>query len=642
VDQQAAPTPIYPLSLRLRGRRAVVVGGGSVAVRRVAGLRAAEADVLVVAPALSPTLSDLAARGLIAARQREYEPGDLDGAWLALACTDRPEVNAAVAAEAERSRIWCVRADDAEASDAWVPAVGRSGGDTVAVNAGRNPRRAARLRDLCMAAVAAARPEGAAEGGPERTAARVPGRVSIVGGGPGDPGLITVAARQRLAQADVVIADRLAPLELLDELAPEVQIIDAAKVPGGPAMRQDQINGALVEHARAGQSVVRLKGGDPFVFGRGREEVEACLAAGVPVEVIPGVTSAIAVPAAAGIPVTHRGLSQGFCVVAGHASPSDTRNTTGWAALARTGLTLVLLMGVEHLADTAQALLAAGLDGKTPGACVSDGWSRNQRVVTAPLAELAGAVSGAGITNPAVIVIGDVAQLGPGSPGNPAPPGPGSPGTPAVAEPAGQASRQASRQTLAPHVGQQGDDLGHSHTARRVLVLGGARSGKSAAAEGMLAGARAVDYIATGEPAGSGDAEWDARVREHQQRRPAQWRTVETLALEDVLAEPVSAAPALVDCLTVWLARAMDEVGAWDGGPGAAAALAARLDRLVAAWQGTRRQVVAVSNEIGAGVVPETASGRLFRDELGRLNARIAAGSDEVWYCTAGIARRLR
>jgi adenosylcobinamide kinase/adenosylcobinamide-phosphate guanylyltransferase len=198
----------------------------------------------------------------------------------------------------------------------------------------------------------------------------------------------------------------------------------------------------------------------------------------------------------------------------------------------------------------------------------------------------------------------------------------------------------------------------------------------------MLAGAAAVDYIATGAPAGSGDAEWDARVREHQRRRPPRWRTIETLALDEVLAAPDAAAPgtaapdapaldtrapgtaapgtaapgtgapdavaagtappALVDCLTVWLARVMDESGAWDDSPGAEDELTARLDRFVMAWQDTRREVVAVSNEIGAGVVPETASGRRFRDELGRLNARIAASSDEVWYCTAGIPRRLR
>jgi adenosylcobinamide kinase / adenosylcobinamide-phosphate guanylyltransferase len=174
-----------------------------------------------------------------------------------------------------------------------------------------------------------------------------------------------------------------------------------------------------------------------------------------------------------------------------------------------------------------------------------------------------------------------------------------------------------------------------------VLVLGGARSGKSATAEAMLAGDGPVDYVATGTPPGSGDAEWDARVAEHQGRRPPHWRTVETLALAEMLAAPATA-PVLVDCLTTWLARVMDDCGAWDGDEDAARVLAARIDETVGAWRLTGRHVVAVSNEIGSGVVPGTASGRRFRDELGRLNARIAADSDEVWLCTAGIARRLR
>ena len=648
--------PVYPLSLRLDGRRAVVVGGGSVALRRVAGLRAAGADILLVSPQLSPTLSDLAARGLITAHRRGYEPGDLDGAWLVVACTDQPGVNAAVAADAERQRIWCVRADDALASAAWVPAVGRSGTVTVAVNAGRNPRRAAALRDRLVETVET---EGRAAEAAAPPARKSSGLVSIVGGGPGDPGLITVTGLRRLRAADVVVADRLAPLELLEELAPGAYVIDAAKVPGGPAMRQDHINHALVEHARAGRAVVRLKGGDPFVFGRGREELEACLTAGVPVEVVPGVTSAISVPAAAGIPVTHRGLSQGFCVLAGHVRPGDPRSTVDWAALARSGMTLVLLMAIDHLAAIAEALAAAGLSAETPSAAVSDGWTRRQRVVTAPLRDLAAAVSRAGIANPAVIVIGDVAELArsahghpgvptPGGPG-PADPGPAGPGqdappAPPAGEPHPAARPEDSVATAPPATAAAAPTI---PAPRRVLVLGGARSGKSRTAEEMLAGYGPVDYVATGTPPGAGDQEWDARVREHQRRRPAHWRTAETLAVADALttpngAAPDSAAPVLVDCLTTWLARVMDECGAWDGGAQAGRAVTGRVDRLLDAWQQTRRHVVAVSNEIGSGVVPETASGRRFRDELGRLNARVAAASDEVWLCTAGIARRLR
>jgi uroporphyrin-III C-methyltransferase len=233
--------------------------------------------------------------------------------------------------------------------------------------------------------------------------------VSIVGGGPGDPGLITVAGLERLRQADVVVADRLIASELLARLPDDVHVIDAAKVPGGPAMRQEDINAVLIQHALEGRAVVRLKGGDPYVFGRGREEVDACLAAGIPVDTVPGVTSAVAVPAAAGIPVTHRGMTQGFSVVSGHVSPADPRSTVNWRALARGGTTLVLLMAVEHVAEIAAELIAAGLTAGTPSACVSDGWTPQQRAVAAPLRELARAMRTAKLRNPAVIVIGETA-----------------------------------------------------------------------------------------------------------------------------------------------------------------------------------------------------------------------------------------
>jgi adenosylcobinamide kinase / adenosylcobinamide-phosphate guanylyltransferase len=177
---------------------------------------------------------------------------------------------------------------------------------------------------------------------------------------------------------------------------------------------------------------------------------------------------------------------------------------------------------------------------------------------------------------------------------------------------------------------------------RRVLVLGGARSGKSAAAESMLADAPTVDYVATGLPEGAGDAEWDQRVREHLSRRPAGWRTLETCEVAEVLADGDSAQPVLIDCLATWLARVMDDCGLWSGDPGADGRLSARTDRLVHVWEQTSRHAIAVSNEVGSGVVPATASGRKFRDELGWLNSRIAAASEEVWLCTAGIPRRLR
>jgi adenosylcobinamide kinase/adenosylcobinamide-phosphate guanylyltransferase len=176
--------------------------------------------------------------------------------------------------------------------------------------------------------------------------------------------------------------------------------------------------------------------------------------------------------------------------------------------------------------------------------------------------------------------------------------------------------------------------------SRRVLVLGGARSGKSSHAERLLARRRAVDYVACGLPPSELDPEWAERVALHRARRPASWTTVETVDLVAVLGS--TGPPVLVDCLTTWLARVMDDCGTWTGEPGADDRLAAGIDEVVGAWTRTRRRVVGVSNEVGSGIVPETPSGRRFRDELGVLNTRIAAASDHVWLVTAGLPHRLR
>jgi uroporphyrin-III C-methyltransferase/precorrin-2 dehydrogenase/sirohydrochlorin ferrochelatase len=238
------------------------------------------------------------------------------------------------------------------------------------------------------------------------------GRVALVGGGPGDPGLITVRGRQLLAEADVVVADRLAPRALLDELAPDVELVDAGKIPRGRAMTQDDINSLLIERARRGLAVVRLKGGDPFVFGRGGEEVLACLAAGLPVTVVPGVTSAVGVPGAAGLPVTHRGITQEFRVVSAHLPPGDPRSTVDWAGLATSQATLVLLMGLEYLSQVVETLIQAGLDSRTPVSVIVDGTLPTQHIITTGLSAVAAAVSEAGLRPPAIVVIGEVVQVG--------------------------------------------------------------------------------------------------------------------------------------------------------------------------------------------------------------------------------------
>jgi len=392
---------VYPVGLLLRGRRVVVVGAGTVALRRVTGLLQAHADVVVVAPNATPALADLAASGRVQWRARPFGPADLADAWLVQACTDDPAVNAAVAAEAERLRIFCPRVDDAGAASAWTPAVGRAGPITVAVHADRDPRRAAELRDRLVEHVLSDL------GRPRRTAPPGAGRVILVGGGPGDPGLITVRGRAALAMADVVVTDRLAPVVLLDELAAHVLVIDAAKIPGGHSMAQEEINRLLVEHARSGKTVVRLKGGDPFVFGRGMEEVIACVQAGLHVDVVPGVTSAVALPELAGIPVTHRGVVQAFTVVSGHVPPQDPASTVDWAALAAVNATLVVLMGVATMPAISRALLAGGMAMTTPVAALTDG-------AAATLSTVGEVAAGRGLVEvqaPAVFVIGEVAAM---------------------------------------------------------------------------------------------------------------------------------------------------------------------------------------------------------------------------------------
>ena len=235
------------------------------------------------------------------------------------------------------------------------------------------------------------------------------GRVTLVGGGPGDPGLLTIAGLDALRTADVVLYDHLAPLACLDECPPGALLIDVGKIPGGRATSQQRINELLVEHARAGRHVVRFKGGDPFVFGRGGEEVLACAEAGLGVAVIPGVTSAVAGPALAGIPVTHRGVAQAFTVVSGHVPPGHPASTTDWTALARTGHTIVVLMGVANLGPICAELVAQGLAPDTPAAVIADAWLPTMQTVRAKVTDIAERAKQAGIHAPAIAVIGAVA-----------------------------------------------------------------------------------------------------------------------------------------------------------------------------------------------------------------------------------------
>lgn len=399
--------PTYPSGLRLAGRKVVVVGGGQVAQRRIPGLIAAGALVHVVSPEITPAIEGLVGSGEVTLLQREFDENDLDGAWYVIAATADAAVNEAVGAAAERRHTFCVRSDDASTASAWTPAVGRLGEVTVAVlgdrRQHRDSRRTAALRDRIIESLRT----GAFDLEPLPRAAGV----VLIGGGPGDPSLITIAGRQALMEADVVVADRLAPRELLGDLSPDVEIIDVAKLPRGRSAQQEEINRVIVEAALAGKRVARFKGGDNFVFGRGYEEIEACRDAGVPVTVIPGLSSPIAVPAIAGIPVTHRGVTHEFTVISGHLPPGHPESLVAWDGVARMRGTVVLMMAVENAPLIAATLVELGRDPGTPVAVVCDGTMPTERTVLSRLGTLAEDLVTHQVSAPAIIVIGDVVRV---------------------------------------------------------------------------------------------------------------------------------------------------------------------------------------------------------------------------------------
>jgi uroporphyrin-III C-methyltransferase/precorrin-2 dehydrogenase/sirohydrochlorin ferrochelatase len=394
---------LYPIGLRLEGLRALVVGGGAVATRRVPALLAAGAEVVIVAPELTPALHDLASTGRVEWLARRFEPADVDGAWLVQVAIDDPAAAAAVSDAARERRVFCVRADDRTAATAWTPAVTRHGPVTVAVLGGGHPRRAMAVRDAIRDRLS----DGTLGPDPDQDGAPLTG-VALVGAGPGDPELITVRGRRLLAAAEVVVADRLVPGLLLDELRPEVELVDASKIPYGPSRTQEEINRILVERAKEGRFVVRLKGGDPYLFGRGGEELQACVDAGIPVTVVPGVTSALAVPAAAGIPVTHRGVAHELVVVSGHLAPDHPKSLVDWPAVARLRGTVCVLMGLKNLPAIAATLLEHGRPGDTPAAVVQEGTTAAQRVLRGRLDTIAGQVAESKLRPPAIVVIGHV------------------------------------------------------------------------------------------------------------------------------------------------------------------------------------------------------------------------------------------
>lgn len=398
------PVSPYPVGLDLEGRRVVVIGGGSVAQRRVPVLLDSGAVVHLVSPEITPTLQALVDAGRIRWDARVYHTGDLDGAWYVVAATKNSLVNARVAAEAEQLRVFCVRSDAASSGTAVTPAVVRRDEMLVAVLTG-DRARTAEARDTVALALTRAGAEA------PQVDETLRGTVALVGGGPGADDLLTIRGRRLLSRADVVVADRLAPQRPLDELRPDVEIVDAAKIPYGRAMAQEAINEVLVDRARQGKFVVRLKGGDPFLYGRGYEEAAACAEAGIPCTVVPGVSSALAVPALAGIPVTNRGMTHEVTIVSGHLPPGHPSSLIDWDALARMRGTLVVLMGVKNSPAIAESLIAGGRDAATPAAVIMDGSLDGQISHRCTLGTLGEMLTSQDVRPPAIVLVGDVSGL---------------------------------------------------------------------------------------------------------------------------------------------------------------------------------------------------------------------------------------
>lgn len=463
---------MYPVTLEVKNRRCLVVGGGGVALRKVQGLVEEGARVTVVAPEVVAPLAEMADRGEIDLERRPYH-ADADNGWaLVFAATDDRETNASVFRDAEDAGVWCNVADDPELCSFHLPARVRRGPLQIAIgSAGEAPFVVRRLRQLLERRFgaewgewlsAAARYRGAVRGlkaprdreealfdrffestvDPDRLTARVPtaaeeegwlgapvdhhaaetltvekvptegdgyegALVSLVGAGPGCPGLLTLRGRQRLLEADTVVYDRLAAPALPCDLPPEVDLHPVGKTAGNHPVPQEEINALLVRLARAGKRVVRLKGGDPYIFGRGSEEAEVLAAEGIPFEVVPGVTSGVAAMAWVGVPVTHRREAVRLTLLTAHEAIKSDGPQVRWDVLAKDpNATLIGYMGVSSLPQVVVNLLDGGMDPATPAVMVEQGTTSAQRHVVATLADLPAAVEEEGLGPPALFAIG--------------------------------------------------------------------------------------------------------------------------------------------------------------------------------------------------------------------------------------------
>ncbi len=454
----------FPVFFDLSGQKVLIVGGGEVALRKVTLLERAGASISLVAPEIAPELMQRAAAGKLKLAIREFVPEDLDGARLVIVATSRRAVNRWIATLSEARNIPVNVVDDREASRFIMPAIVDRDPVLVAISSGgTSPVLARRLRERLEALIPArigqlaswlqalrepsrqklrdtderrrffeAVVDGPAgrrfvEGdsqGAQRiaqqllattsTSPRAAGEVTLVGAGPGDPELLTLKALRALQDADVVLHDRLVPAAVLEFARRDALRICVGKAAGNVGSTQVQINTLLIEHARQGRRVVRLKGGDPFIFGRGGEELQALAAAQIDFSVVPGISAGLGCAAYAGIPLTHRDHAHSVIFVTGHApGDGDAGREPDWRALAMPGVTGVFYMGLARLDHIVAGLTAHGAPGVRPAGIITQGTTADQRVITATLATIRAAAAGAELQSPALLVVGDVVALQP-------------------------------------------------------------------------------------------------------------------------------------------------------------------------------------------------------------------------------------
>ena len=446
----------FPIFLDLKGEPALLVGAGEVAARKLALLERAGARLTVVAPEVLPAIRARAQQGRLELRERPFEPADLEGMHIVIVATGQRALNGWIARLCRAARIPVNVVDDREASSFIVPALVDRDPVLLAIStAGTSPVLARRLRERLEAllprrlgslarwleelrarsrrggrgtaerrrffealidGVAASRWLAGDEQGARRAARELAetgalrrrGEVTLVGAGPGAAELMTLRGLRALQDADVIFHDRLVSPEVLELARRDARRVAVGKHPGGGGSAQQDINAQLIEEARRGRRVVRLKGGDPFVFGRGGEELEALSAAGIPFSVVPGITAASGCAAYAGIPLTHRALAHGVTFVTAHA---EADGALDWRALARPAHTVVFYMGLARLEAIVARLLEHGADPARPAAIVSRGTTPEQRVLGAPLSGIAARAAGAQLAAPAILVVGEVAAL---------------------------------------------------------------------------------------------------------------------------------------------------------------------------------------------------------------------------------------